>query len=41
MHGVLGWALLALIVGHMLMVLVHRYFWKDEVAQRMLGRMQP
>jgi cytochrome b561 len=40
-HGVLGWALLALIVGHMLMVLMHRYFWKDEVAQRMLGRMQP
>ena len=40
-HGLLGWVLLVLIIGHMLMVLVHRYLWKDDVAQRMLGRMQP
>lgn len=41
LHGVLGWVLLALIVGHVLMVLVHRWVWKDDVAQRMLGRIQP
>jgi cytochrome b561 len=29
--------LLAAIVGHVLMVLVHRYVWKDDVAQRMVG----
>lgn len=40
-HGALGWLLLALIVGHVLMVLVHRFVWKDDVAQRMLGRVQP
>lgn len=37
-HGLLGWVLLALIAGHVLMVLVHRWVWKDDVAQRMLGR---
>lgn len=36
-HGLLGWALLALIAGHVLMVLVHRWVWKDDVAQRMIG----
>jgi len=40
LHGVLGWVLLALIVGHVLMVLVHSWVWKDDVAQRMLGRIQ-
>lgn len=38
-HGLLGWVLLALIVGHVLMVLVHRCVLKDDVAQRMLGRL--
>ena len=38
-HGLLGWLLWALIVGHVLMVLLHRGVWKDEVAQRMLGRL--
>ena len=38
-HGLLGWLLLALIVGHMLMVVLHRWVWKDDVAQRMLGRL--
>lgn len=37
-HGLLGWVLLALIAGHVFMVLVHRYVLKDDVAQRMLGR---
>ena len=40
LHGVLGWLLLALIAGHVLMVLVHRFVWRDEVAQRMLGRIR-
>lgn len=38
-HGLLGWALLALIAGHIVMVMVHRWVWKDDVAQRMLGRL--
>jgi cytochrome b561 len=37
-HGLLGWVLLALIVGHIAMVLLHRWVWKDDVAQRMVGR---
>jgi len=37
-HGLLGWVLLALIVGHVGMVVVHRWWLKDDVAQRMIGR---
>lgn len=37
-HGWLGWLLLVLIVGHIAMVLVHRWVWKDGISQRMLGR---
>ncbi|KKW68329.1 hypothetical protein AAV94_05870 [Lampropedia cohaerens] len=36
-HGFLGWLLLALIVGHIAMVLVHHCIWKDDTARRMLG----
>lgn len=36
LHGVLGWVLLALIVGHIGMVLIHRYVWKDGITQRMI-----
>lgn len=36
LHGVAGWVLLALIVGHILMVVVHQYVWKDGLARRML-----
>ncbi|MDQ8023280.1 MAG: cytochrome b [Moraxellaceae bacterium] len=39
-HGLLAWTLLALIVGHVLMVLVHRWLWRDDVAQRMIGRVR-
>lgn len=39
-HGLLGWILLALIAGHVVMALIHRFVWKDEVMQRMLGRAQ-
>lgn len=39
-HGLLGWVLLAVIVGHVFMVLIHRFVWKDDVAQRMIGRVK-
>jgi len=37
-HGVLAWSLLALIVGHVAMALVHRFVWRDETFGRMIGR---
>ncbi|KAF1019289.1 MAG: Cytochrome b561 [Paracidovorax wautersii] len=39
-HGLLAWLLLALIVGHVAMVLVHRFVWRDAVARRMVGRVR-
>lgn len=36
-HGLLAWVMLAAIAGHIIMVLVHRYVWKDDTARRMLG----
>lgn len=36
-HGLLAWVLLALIGGHILMALVHRYIIRDGVAERMLS----
>lgn len=36
-HGLLAWLLLAAIVGHVLMVLVHRFVWKDDTVRRMMG----
>ena len=39
-HGLLGWVLGALILGHMVMVLVHHFMWKDDVAARMAGRVR-
>jgi len=38
LHGWLGWLLLALAVGHVAMVAVHQYVWRDGVAARMAGR---
>ncbi|WP_438852226.1 cytochrome b [Brevundimonas nasdae] len=37
-HGLLAWVLLAAIAGHILMVVVHRFVWKDGIAERMIGR---
>ncbi|TRL37486.1 cytochrome b [Rhizobium straminoryzae] len=37
-HGLLAWTLLALVAGHVGMVIVHRYIWKDDVLHRMAGR---
>lgn len=31
LHSFLGWVLLALILGHVAMALVHRYLWHDDV----------
>lgn len=36
LHGVLAWLLLALIAGHVAMVFVHRFGWKDDILRRML-----
>ena len=36
-HGLLAWVLLAAIAGHIGMVLVHRYVWKDGTTRRMIG----
>lgn len=37
-HGLLAWTLLALIGGHIAMVLLHRFLWRDGVLARMAGR---
>lgn len=36
-HGLMGWVLFTLIVGHLAMVVVHHFVWKDETLHRMLG----
>lgn len=36
-HGLLGWVLLALIAGHVGMVALHRFVWRDDVLNRMAG----
>lgn len=38
LHGVLAWTLLALIAGHVAMVLVHQFILRDGVARRMIGK---
>jgi len=37
-HSTLAWLLLALIVGHVAMALVHHFAWKDGTLRRMAGR---
>ncbi|MXO97515.1 cytochrome b [Altererythrobacter xixiisoli] len=37
LHGNLAWVLLALVAGHVLMVLLHRFLWRDDVLSRMAG----
>lgn len=36
LHGEAGWVMLAFIAGHVVMVGVHQYVWRDRVAARML-----
>lgn len=38
LHGTLAWTLLALIVGHIAMVVIHRIVWKENLLSRMAGR---
>jgi cytochrome b561 len=38
LHGKLAWLLLALIVGHVVMALVHHFAWRDGLLLRMAGR---
>ncbi len=38
-HGVLAWTLLALVVGHVLMVALHHLLWRDTTLARMAGRL--
>lgn len=35
LHGPAGWALLALVAGHVVMVFVHRYAWREDILGRM------
>lgn len=37
-HGLLAWALLAAVAGHVVMVLVHQRLWRDGTWARMGGR---
>ena len=37
LHGVLGWTLMALVAGHIIMVVIHKSWLGDEVAARMMG----
>ena len=41
LHGPLAWTLLALVAGHVGMVLLHRWLWRDDVPQRMIGHVPP
>lgn len=38
LHGLLAWTLMALVAGHIFMVLVHRLKWRDDVLSRMVGK---
>jgi cytochrome b561 len=38
LHSKLAWLLLALILGHVVMALVHHFAWRDGVLGRMAGR---
>lgn len=38
LHGELAWVLLALVLGHVLMVALHESLWRDGTLGRMTGR---
>ncbi len=40
-HGLLAWTLLALVAGHIVMAIVHKVIWRDDVLHRMAGRSRP
>lgn len=39
-HGLLAWTLLGLILGHVAMVAMHHWWWRDGTAARMGGRLR-
>lgn len=41
LHSPLAWLLLALVVGHVAMALIHRAWFKDKVLARMAGPINP
>lgn len=42
LHGLLGWTLLVLVLGHIVMALAHAYLWRENTLSRMLrGRPVP
>jgi cytochrome b561 len=41
LHAKLAWLLLALILGHAAMALVHHFIWRDGLLLRMAGRARP
>jgi cytochrome b561 len=40
-HGLLAWTLLALVAGHVAMVVLHRLLWQDDILHRMAGPASP
>lgn len=38
LHGELGWLLVALVLGHVVMALLHEALWRDGTMARMAGR---
>lgn len=38
LHGELGWVLMAVVAGHVLMVGLHQAMWRDGTLARMAGR---
>ena len=38
LHGLLAWIFLAVIAGHVFMVIVHQFIWRDDTLSRMAGR---
>ena len=39
-HAVLAWSLLAVIAGHVGMVAVHHWLWRDDTVARMTARLE-
>ena len=38
LHSPMSWLLFALVIGHISMALIHRFWFKDKVLARMTGR---
>ncbi len=41
LHGLLGWTLLVVVAGHVLMALVHHFAMRDDTLRHMVGRRVP